>query len=356
MSGQEMTKDLEQGPSHDQIRECIDALRGKGHILIVTHDHPDPDALASTYALQHLLLVTTGQEAVIACNGVVGRSENCTMIDELEIHFESLEGLEIERFAAVCMVDTQPGSGNNSWPRERTPDLVIDHHRLRPESRAVRHCDVREEFGACATILFEYLRVHEVYIGTKLATMLFYAIKSETQDLGREWIRDDRNAYLSLLPFANNRILARIARPPLPHRYFADVSHAISAARLHGPLLFFDMGELAIPETVAEMADFLLRAEGVTAALGTGRFAGTQLLSLRLAGELDHAGSLLRQVVAGLGTAGGHSLIAGGQIPLRALSTRDRQRLPGEILRRMCLALGVEKRRGRRLHAGPPSA
>lgn len=330
-------------------REVVESLRGKGRILVVTHDHPDPDALASAYALQHLLLVTTGQEALIAFGGIIGRSENLAMIEALGIRFTQLATLDLDDFAAVCMVDTQPGAGNNSWPVQRPIDLVIDHHPLRAESVRCRFHDVREAFGACATILFEYLRNHDVYVGTKLATMLFYAIKSETQDLGREWVKADRDAYLSLLPFCNNRVLARIVRPPLPLRYFAGFRRAIGAARLYGPALVFDLGELDTPEMVAEMAEFLLRAEGVETVLGTGRFGAVQIVSLRLANDKGHAGELLRQVVGGLGTAGGHGLIAGGQLPLPETGGLQGRGLVGLLRRRLLAQLGIARGRGRRL-------
>lgn len=333
-------------------REVVESLRGKGHILVVTHDHPDPDALASAYALQHLLLVTTGQEAQLAFGGIIGRSENLAMVEELGIRYARLATLDLDEYAAVCMVDTQPGAGNNSWPVTRPVDLVIDHHPLREETGRSRFHDVREEFGACATILFEYLRTHEVYVGTKLATMLFYAIKSETQDLGREWIKADRDAYLSLLPFCNNHMLARIAHPRIPHRYFAGFSRAIGAARLYGTALFFDLGELDTPEMVAEMAEFLLRGEGIETVLGTGRYQGIQILSLRLAGESGHAGALLRKVVRELGTAGGHGLIAGGQIPLPAGGLKGKV-LVSELRRRFLAQLGIDRARGRRLMSAP---
>lgn len=346
---------MEQQPEPNRTfqREIVEALRGKGHILVVTHDHPDPDALASASALRHLLLVTTGQEATIAFGGIVGRSENRAMIEEFGIRTAALDSLDLDDFAAVCMVDTQPGAGNNSWPVERPIDLVVDHHPQRPETTRCRYHDIREEFGACATILFEYLRIHEVYIGTKLATMLFYAIKSETQDLGREWIKADRDAYLSLLPFCNNHMLARIARPRIPHRYFAGFSRAIGVARLYGSALFFDLGELDTPEMVAEMAEFLLRAEGVETVLGTGCYQKVQILSLRLANEGEPAGVLLRKVVRELGTAGGHGLIAGGQIPLPVRSGLKGKALAGELRRRFLAQLGIARTRGRRLVEEP---
>ena len=162
----------------------IEWLWGKASILIVTHDHPDPDALAAAYALRHLILMKTGRAAVIAYDGVIGRGENCAMVRELEIETVPLATLDPFEFSVVCLVDAQPGTGNTSLPDNYRIDLVIDHHPLCTQTSACRWVDVRPEYGASATILYEYLQAHGVNIATKLATILFYAIKSETQGLG----------------------------------------------------------------------------------------------------------------------------------------------------------------------------
>ena len=64
------------------------------------------------------------------------------------------------------------------------------------------------------------------------------------------------------------------------------------------------------------MADFLLRLEGADWAGCMGLYNRSLLLSLRTGVEDAHAGQIIRRVVAGLGRAGGHGAMAGGQIPL----------------------------------------
>ena len=136
----------------------IEWLRGKGAILIVTHDHPDPDALAASFALQHLILIKTGQTATIAFGGGIGRRENLVMVNQLEIKTKSIDELDLDAFNAVCMIDTQPETGNNSYPAGRRIDLIIDHHQIKEQTQACRWVDVRPEYGASATILFESFR------------------------------------------------------------------------------------------------------------------------------------------------------------------------------------------------------
>lgn len=294
--------------------QFIEWLRGRGSVLIVTHDHPDPDSLAAAMALKHLILVKTGQKATVAYGGVVGRGENKVMVEKLEIELLPLKELDIHQYKVVCMVDTQPQAGNNSLPADCKVDLVIDHHPLRASCRECRWVDVRDNYGASATILLEYLLAQGINICTKLATILFYAIKSETQDLGREWSRADRLAYLHLLPLSNNRILFDIIHPEVPREYFAAFSLAIRNARIYGDVLVFNLYEIDNPDIVAEMADFLLRVDQVKIVLGMGYYQNGEVLSFRTLLPDIRAGVVMQEVVAGLGTAGGHGMIAGGQI------------------------------------------
>jgi len=294
--------------------ELIEWIRGKGPILIVTHDHPDPDALASSYALRHLFLIKTGQEATIAFGGGVGRGENKEMVKRLEIPTVPIREVRLEDYKSICLVDCQPGTGNNAIPSGGRVDLVIDHHGLRGETEACRWVDVRPDYGAAASIMFEYLVAQQVKIATKLATLLFYAIKSETQSLGRDWTRADREAYLQLLPLSNNRILYEITHPKSPRAYFSYFDSGLKNARIYDDLLVFNLYEVDHPEIVAEIADFLMRAEGVNLVLGIGRYREEGVLSLRTSSPELKAGVLIRTMTEGLGTAGGHGMTAGGQI------------------------------------------
>jgi nanoRNase/pAp phosphatase (c-di-AMP/oligoRNAs hydrolase) len=315
-------------------------MRGRGAVLIVTHDHPDPDSLAAAMALKHLITIKTGQPTTIAFGGMIGRGENRVMVQKLEIDVVPLDSLDLDRFQVVCMVDSQPGTGNNSFPRERKVDLVIDHHPARESCRELRWVDVRDEYGATATMLYEYLEAQKVSFGTKLATILFYAIKSETQDLGRDWIRADRRAYLQLLPLVNNSILFDIIHPEVPRAYFAHFSHAIRNAMIYDDVLVFNLYQIDTPDMVAELADFLLRVDEVKVVLGMGHYKNSMALSFRTLRNDLNAGEILQSVVAGLGTAGGHGMIAGGQIPGTAGNRETLQQLEQTLTHRLLQELG----------------
>jgi len=289
-------------------------VRGKGRIAIVVHDNPDPDCLASAMALQHLFVMKLNQDVVITFSGMIGRSENLAMAKELEITLTPLPIVDLKEFKVICMLDTQPGTGNNVLPAGTRVDIVIDHHPLREQTKSCRWVDVREEYGVTATILYEYLLAQNVYIGTKLATALFYAIKSETQDLGREANRPDRDAYLRLFPLSNKVLLYQITHPRQPLEYFRTIKRTLDYAKRFGPALVVNMRDVAFPEVVAEMADFLLRLQEIETVLCMGEYNNEMILSLRTVRFDLNAGEIIKKIVQGKGTAGGHGMMAGGKI------------------------------------------
>ncbi|MDY0211503.1 MAG: bifunctional oligoribonuclease/PAP phosphatase NrnA [Desulfuromonadaceae bacterium] len=322
--------------SLDFSSRLLAKITGQDKVLIITHDNPDPDALASAYALSYLIEMTRGIRSVIACGGVVGRRENRTLIEKSEIRISRIEELDLNDFDLVCMVDAQPGTGNSSMPVGKPLDVVIDHHPIRNESPTPNlFCDIRPEYGACATILFEYLQAQNIRLSTRLATAMFYAIRSETQDLGREWVATDRHAYLELLSLSNNRILFEIAQAKVPRSYFSSFDTALQSAHTYNDILVFNLYHIDHSDTVAEIADFLLRTEGIGLVLGMGYAGDVEVLSLRTDREDVFAGKVIRRLVEGIGTAGGHGMIAGGQIKGVLEERQDQIRLEEKLVARL---------------------
>lgn len=335
--------------SLEMSQKIIEKVRGKRHVLIATHDNPDPDSLATAYALSHLILMKTGVQAVITSGGVIGRRENRTMVEKLELDITPLHLVDCYQYDVVCMVDSQPRTGNGSLPDDCHLDVIIDHHPLRIDKDSHSIVDVREEYGACATILYEYLVAQGVYLGTRLATALFYAIRSETQDLGREWAPPDRRAYQDLLSLSNNRILFEISHAKVPSHYFLSFNQALESARIFHDVLVFNLFEVEHPDMVAELADFLLRMDGVAVVLGMGCYQEEEVLSLRTDREDLFAGKIIRDIVEGLGTAGGHGMIAGGQIkPMQGNHAVQRE-LENTLSKRLLKVLDYPTVRGRHL-------
>jgi nanoRNase/pAp phosphatase (c-di-AMP/oligoRNAs hydrolase) len=324
-------------------------MRGRGSVLIIMHDNPDPDCLASAMALRQLFLTKLDREPVIAFSGIIGRSENLVMAKELGMSLTPLEIVDLADFQTICMVDTQPGTGNNSLPADASVDLVIDHHPLRESTKTCRWIDVRDDYGVTATILYEYLLAQEVSISAKLATAIFYAIKSDTQDLGREANRPDREAYLRLFPLTSKRLLYLITNPRQPIEYFRTIRRTLDNAKIYGNVIVVNMEEVMFPELIAEMADFMLKLETIEAVLCMGVYGDDLVLSLRTARQNVNCGEIIKKIVAGYGLAGGHALMAGGKVDRVAADDSARQALERIIVERFLAEMGCSAEDERRI-------
>lgn len=336
-----MATDVELRDTRQFTDNLLAWVRGKGKIVIVVHDNPDPDCLASAMSLRHLFVMKLNKETVITFSGMIGRSENLAMAKELQIPLTPLGITDLSDFQVVCMLDTQPGTGNNSLPPGTRVDVVIDHHPLREATRQCRWVDVREEYGVTATILYEYLQVQDVPIGTKLATALFYAIKSETQDLGRDTNLPDREAYHRLFPLTNKRLLNSITHPKQPFEYFVTVSRALANTSIYGNVLVSRLGAVAFPELVAEMADFLLRLEDIEMVLTMGMYNNDMIISMRSNRHDMNAGDVLRHLVTGIGAAGGHGMMAGGKVEIASPTPADVEEMENLMTERFLAELGA---------------
>jgi nanoRNase/pAp phosphatase (c-di-AMP/oligoRNAs hydrolase) len=335
------------------IKEYVDEMlrwaSGKGKILIVFHDNPDPDCFASALALNHLFVVKLNRETVLSFSGMIGRSENLAMAKELQIPLTPLAILDLSDFQVICMVDTQPGVGNNSLPPGMNVDILIDHHPVKDPGRNGRFVDIRPDYGVTATILHEYLVAEGVPIGTKLATALFYAIKSETQDLGREANQPDREAYHKLFPLTNKLLLYEICHPKLPVEYFLSLNNALKHTRIYGKILVTNLRTVIFPEIVAELADFLLRLENVETVLCMGHYNNEMILSMRTIRHDTNVGEIIKKLVEGMGTAGGHGMMAGGKVDNVSPSMGEMLKLERILADRLFSALKVPKVKSEKL-------
>jgi nanoRNase/pAp phosphatase (c-di-AMP/oligoRNAs hydrolase) len=331
------------GMSKARIPALLEAFRPPGPVVILPHDNPDPDALASAATLAYLLRELAGRESVIAQGGIVGRAENRAMLTYLNINLVSVSAVPFDSDTQVALVDTQPGRANNSLPERIVPAAVIDHHPAYAEYPGVRFLDLRSEYGATSTILAEYLFESKVPIDPKIATALFYGIAAETQDLGREATPADVAASQMLYPYTNKRRLAKIENARVPREYFAGFRDAIEDAQIYDKVIISVLGEVQYPDMVAEVADFLLRLDEVEWAMAIGFYNKWLYVSLRTTVRDVNAGDLLQKVL-GSKSAGGHDMIAGGRVRVEE-GAIAMEKAAVKIKDRLLKALGVDATR-----------
>jgi nanoRNase/pAp phosphatase (c-di-AMP/oligoRNAs hydrolase) len=328
--------------------------RGHGRWLVLMHDNPDPDALASAAALALVLRRAFHRHVVAAHGGIIGRAENRELVKALGLELEHVRGLSWKSFKQVALVDTQPRTGNNQLPETTVPALVVDHHPPRRASQAAPLADIRRGYGATATILAEYLLASGIRPTRRLATALVYAIRTETQDFARESTGPDREIHDLLLPRVDKRLLARILHPALPLSYFRNLQQGLQNLESVGSLVVSHLGPVEQPDIVPEVADLLVRLEGKSWSLATGVFGDRLYLSIRALRPRADAGRLMRRLLGKRGKGGGHGMAAGGWIGLDKAPGGDPDALARQLAARLAVLLGKPSQKLQPLAAEAP--
>ena len=320
---------------------------GTGPVLILTHDNPDPDALASGKAFETLLKSAWNIPSRLLYSGLVQRAENRALLNLLTPGWEHSDVLiGLDRYSAIALVDTQPGAGNNRLPTAHHPSIVLDHHHpLRETLGTIPFADVQPEIGATVTLLDHYMESAGVIPDSDLATAMFYALKTDTRGLSRGASSADKIVYFKLLAKIDHSKLIQIEQAGLSQTYFRAFSRGLQAARVYTRSVVADLGMMHRPDIAAEIADLLIRLDKAQAVLCLGLHEKTLHLSIRTEPMGQDAGLLVQQVIVPPGKAGGHGTMAGGQVPLAG---QEVSHLVSEIVRRF-LKVMREKGKGKPL-------
>ena len=282
------------------------------NILILTHDDPDPDALASGVALR-TLLGRNRATAPIGSFGKVTRSENLNMMQFLDIRYTIMNPQIINNYSMIAMVDVQPPYFGD---RVTKADIIFDHH---PQSANYESSfkDIRVEYGATSTILTEYLISNNIKLSQRLATALLYGIKADTLMLEREANPDDIKAFTYLYPLANHNIIRRIEHPSLELGEVNSFTKALKKYQLVGKVLFAHIGRVQKEDIIPRLADFCLQIAGAEWSVVSGLFRGNLVISTRNVGYVKSAGEVVKRIFSDSSIAGGHRTMAKVAIPVK---------------------------------------
>jgi len=304
-------------------------------VSIIVHNNPDPDALASSLALDRLLKVKGHNRVRIFYDGIVGRAENQALIRNLKIPLCRTKNMARRKDRQLILVDCQPYTGNVTLPEGAVPVGIIDHHPLSRKTSKIPFRDIRPDYGASSTIIYEYFDSLNIPIPKDVATALFYAIFSETQNLGREGSPADKKAYLDLLPQVSFSQLSKIQFPAISKEFISHLSETLLSTFYYKNLTGVILDQLPYPDFVAEMADFLLRIRNITWSICIGSYGNLIYISLRTSNVDANAARIIKKVIPRYGTAGGHDMIAGARIKIDRRKKKDIDRIKRSIIKKM---------------------
>jgi len=280
-------------------------------VLILLHNDPDPDALASGLALRNILRRTKTTAIIGAMQGVT-RPENLRMANMLDIQVERITPESLREFERIATVDVQPHYFSGLLDRV---DLVIDHHPEQPGYSAVFK-DIRADFGSTSTILTEHLRAVDVNISERTATAMLYAIKSDTLFFSRHTNRSDLEAFTFLYPLADAALIRKMEGAEITMDRLQYVLRATQAGAMRDQVFSAFLGEAQREDFITYTADFFLQLEDVKWTIISGVVNDTLILSVRNLGYSKNAGEFVKRWFADIGSAGGHRALAKAVVPI----------------------------------------
>jgi nanoRNase/pAp phosphatase (c-di-AMP/oligoRNAs hydrolase) len=280
-------------------------------VLILLHNDPDPDALASGLALRNLLRRTKTTAIIGAIQGVT-RPENLRMANMLDIHVEHVTASSLSEFERIATVDVQPHYFGGLLNRA---DLVIDHHPEQPGYSAVFK-DIRADYGSTSTILTEHLRAVDVNISERTATAMLYAIKSDTLFFARHTNRVDLEAFTFLYPLADAALIRKMEGAEITLERLKYVTRASQAGILRDQVFSAFLGEAPREDFIPYTADFFLQLEDVKWTILAGIVGSSFIVSVRNLGYSRNAGEFVKRWFGDIGSAGGHRAMAKAVVPV----------------------------------------
>ena len=331
------------------FHKLLRLLRDKRNILVTTHRHPDPDALASGWALCLLLREQMPEASItMSITDKPSGGINEVFIRRTNLKLAPWDEAELGRFDAIILTDVMPGMASSPLPEGVVPLAVIDHHRTRRRPKCA-FSDIRPDVGATSSIIFSYYMEVEQPISPDLAASLLYAIESDLAGAAGQPGELDNIALSGLTLLADTRKLYQMRYVDLPQSYYVCYYRGVSNAIYYDSVIVSHLDSFDSPEQPAMIADFLLRFELVQWALVTAVEENRLVISLRTSSGKLSAADMIRRLLRGQGEGGGHRTKAGGFIRLESNSPAEIERKRAFLRRRCLRALGIKSTAGKRL-------
>ncbi len=297
----------------DRIYRFFEKFEASDQVLILID--ADPDAISSAMALKRLLWRRVAGLAIANINAI-SRPDNLAMIRLLNVGMTPMSKLQSRRFDKFILVDAQPDHHDVFSSFIFT--AIIDHH---PDtSPPAPFVDIRPDYGATATILTEYLKAAKINPSAKLATGLFYGIKTDTDDFKRQTSPADIRAFQYLFSKANMYLARKIEQADLRFEYLDWFQKAIQGHITSRNRVYAHLGTVLNPDICVLIADFFMRINTVAWSIISGIYKEKLVIIVRNDGIRKDAGKLLHKQFGHVGSAGGHKSMARAEIPLQNLT------------------------------------
>ncbi|MGN1119373.1 MAG: bifunctional oligoribonuclease/PAP phosphatase NrnA [Oscillospiraceae bacterium] len=293
-----------------KLSELVTLLKGH-RVFIQTHNFPDPDAIASAYALQ-VLLSKFNIKTIICHHGEIERTATANMVSVFGIRMtmdDDLKDMTIDDY--IVTVDSQKGNANIlDLPGDEV--ACIDHHPTFCEAD-YKFRDIRI-VGSCSTLIADYYRQYKIEMPETVATALLYGLKMDTKDFTRGVTELDVQIYSYLFPKANSQLIRNFQSGVIQYDELEAFVDSMRGIQIFDHVAFAFLNFQCADAFIATVSDFIMNLDVVRFAVVYSRREHGFKFSVR--SDLDdfNAGKITAEALKDIGSGGGHRSMAGGYV------------------------------------------
>lgn len=295
-----------------KVKKLVKSVSKYDRIFIQTHNYPDHDAVSSAFALQYLLN-SFGIESNIIYHGEILRDSLQRMIDRLKIQIKHHSCFQIDGADAIIIVDGSKKSRNVAELKGKVA-AVIDHHQG-TEFTDLDFCDIRSDFGACATIIFSYFAEISLEPSVEVATALHTAINFDTHQFTRNVNILDIETVALLYRVSDVNLVNSLVRNSIKIEDLPSYEYLLKNIKFHHNFAYCHFSSGVDKNLLAILSDYLLTIDGVQFVVLSAKYLDEVIFSIRSELAEFPAHIIITEVLAGIGSGGGHIDMAGGRIP-----------------------------------------
>jgi nanoRNase/pAp phosphatase (c-di-AMP/oligoRNAs hydrolase) len=296
----------------EKLKKFYAQFSADDNVLVLIN--ADPDSIASAMAVKRLLWHRVAC-VVISNINIIKRPDNLAMIRLLSVNMIHVSEIDENKFSRFVIVDSQPD--HNKLFLKYKYNVILDHH---PETNAeAAYKDIRPQYGATASMMTEYLKAAKIKPSYKLATALYYAIKTDTSNFERKALEEDMKAFQFLFLHANINIARKIEQAELKLEFLKYFKNALENMRKQKDRIFIHIGQVANPDVCVILADFFIKINHIKWSVVSGVCNNILVIIFRNDGLRKNAGDVAKQSFGHIGSAGGHKSMARAEIPVSSI-------------------------------------
>ncbi|MEA1911639.1 MAG: DHH family phosphoesterase [Spirochaetota bacterium] len=296
-----------------KLDELVDLLKkAPDEVFIQPHNVPDPDAIAASFGLQHLLKIR-GIDAQIVYENEIEKANSSKMLELFGIRLSLASDVAtLGEEDWTVLVDVQKGN-SNVIDLVTDEVAVIDHHEYMGNN-GYKLEDVRPEVGACSTIITQYFIENNIEIPRKVATAMLYGIFMDTDNLTRGVSELDINMFYKLYSISDISLITELKGNQISRDDLQDYATAFKTVEVYGEIgfLYLDNGNDSL---LGASSDIVVTIAGVNIVVAYSPRDEGYKFSTRSINKDIKANELIRFILKDRGFGGGHNSMAGGFLP-----------------------------------------